>query len=212
MRTDVASTYGGGELRIANVCQGFSDTSGHKRSLTPCIRTSPPLSTRQHLSRNILSSLHRRTLHYIDFDCFLKMRTNYFLTALVAFAPFSNAGALSSDFLLGRSLDLINDLTSDEAIFRAFGEAGHADTAPVQTWTNGMGDVYQSLYSFDEQEWQDMRASILSKNGLNETDVLEARGLVARQDEDPPAFFCKNINTNPRVRRWHILEQIDPIS
>lgn len=134
------------------------------------------------------------------------MRTEIITTALATIARFANAGALSSDFLLGRSLDLIDDLTSDEAIFRAFGEAGHADTAPVQTWTNGMGEVYQSLYSFDEQEWQEMRASILSTNGLNETDVLESRGLVVR-DEDPPAFFCKNINTNPRVRPLHSPKQ-----
>lgn len=125
------------------------------------------------------------------------MRCEVLLTALATLAPLSNAGAVSSDLLLQRNLDLIDDLTNDEAIFGAFSEAGHPDTEPRQTWTNGDGVVYQSLYSFDDEEWETMRASILTKNGLNETE-LRGSALV-RREEDPPAFFCTNINTHKSV-------------
>ena len=125
------------------------------------------------------------------------MHSLIFMTALATLAPLSNAGAVSSDFLLQRDMDWIHELTNDDAIFNAFSDAGHPDTEPKQTWTNGMGEVYQSLYSFDEEEWQSMRGSILLQHGLNET---ELRGpLATRDDDDPPAFFCTNINTHPYV-------------
>lgn len=124
------------------------------------------------------------------------MHSNTILTALASLSSLAYCSA-SSDFLVGRGFDGLNDLIDDTAILKAFTNAGHHDALfPMQTWENNEGETYQTLYEFDAEEWRAMRSSLFEKASLNET---ESSGLVARQSEDAPVFFCYNRNTQTKV-------------
>lgn len=75
----------------------------------------------------------------------------------------------------------------------------------------GRGELHNSMQILEnfqliiclcsqEEEWQEMRTSLLEKAGIDES-ALMARELTVRQDEpeDPPIFFCKDANTRPVV-------------
>lgn len=129
------------------------------------------------------------------------MRNDILPVAFAALAPLCHGSSMPENFLFGRSINSLEDL-SEDLIFSAFSDTGHPATVPVHTWTNGDGVDYQSLYEFDTADWDDMRASILEASGLNGT----TSALATRQsEEDPPVFFCLNQNTQPLVRYSLIL-------
>lgn len=127
------------------------------------------------------------------------MLTQTLLAAFAALVPLVASSAVPFDFHLARRTQYIDDLVSEDAILDAFIEANHPSAVPNRTWEDDNGETYQTLWTFDEADWQEMRASMLEKAGVVESDlVTHSTALTTRQD-DPPAFFCKNINTNPTV-------------
>lgn len=135
------------------------------------------------------------------------MLTQTFLAGFAALVPLASCSAVPSDFHLARRTQYIDDLVSEDAILDAFIEANHPAAVPNRTWENDKGETYQTLWEFDEADWQEMRASIMDKAGVSESDVVVRSELATRQD-DPPPFFCKNFNTNPKVGLYHTSAQL----
>lgn len=128
------------------------------------------------------------------------MLSKFLIAAAIAnFVPSLHASTLQADFLLRRSQDAVHAVINDHSVFQAFSEAGHPDTAPVQEWRNDDGEVFQSHYAFDTDEWNAMRFELAKRAGIDET-VLALTNLTTRQgSDDPPEFFCTNFNKKPLV-------------
>ncbi|CAK1358743.1 hypothetical protein CB0940_12165 [Cercospora beticola] len=118
---------------------------------------------------------------------------------MATFVPSLHASTLQADFLLRRSQDAVHAVINDHSVFQAFSDAGHPATVPVEEWRNDSGEVFQSHYQFDTDEWNAMRFELAKRAGIDES-VLIMTNLTTRQNsEDPPDFFCTNFNKNPKV-------------
>lgn len=128
--------------------------------------------------------------------------------AMATFVPSLHASTLRADFLFRRSQDAVHAVINDHSVFQAFSEAGHPDTVPVEEWRNDSGEVFQSHYQFDTDEWNAMRFELAKRAGIDEA-VLATTNLTTRQiSEDPPDFFCTNFNKNPKVSESDHLSEL----
>lgn len=127
------------------------------------------------------------------------MLTQALVAAFAALVPLvSSSSVLPTKFHVGRSAQYVDDLVSEDAILDALIAANHPAAVPNRTWENYKGETYQTLWEFDEADWQEMRTSLMDEAGVSETDIVTRSALKTRQD-DPPPFFCTNRNTAPHV-------------
>ena len=122
------------------------------------------------------------------------------LAALASLAPVCYGSTIPGDPSLGDIVDKGRDIAAhwpkklgSGDVFEAFLARGHPDAAPKQNWTDENGEVYQSFYTFDTAEWNNMTDSLMLALGIDVNDTDSDLGLSKRQDGlEPDYFYCQD--------------------